>query len=385
MPMTDDSDVAVILAEDGIEGGEFDSIAIPVATLVAEEAKSGECCSNCQKQLARDELYCRRCGFYPKLGITVEVDPWELEPAVVTVAAVPQKATKFSPMDLLRAIPRWGWIMILGTLAIVLFSLMVRSTVPQGPLRYHWTWAQSITGTLLFVLGHVLCCFVAITHCENLHPLDFFLKPWMIWGASIRELPTSYRRLSFLLWGEVLTLSAFFIVGGIQFNSLIDWGPVPPKKNLMKAITEQAKKMAEEGDSSLVDSLDQVADNSAGDGSDTPKTDPAKLDPRTKLQDCVIIGFIPFRETDFSSLILAADIKDNLQYVGTVSEGITPEVRGLLNKKMRKMLRATPFVKCELHGFWLEPKLTCAVSSIPSKETKHLVRPKFNKLLAELP
>lgn len=348
-------------------------------------ASGGTVCENCQLSTESGHNWCRHCGYCKLTRSFVELEPWE---AAATAAAVEQSAGNASahPVQILfRAVPRWAWHLLAGVAVILAISLTVRLLAPQtGPFRVAWTYGQILIGLVTFTVAYGAAYFFAIMVDGTLSILDLVLRPHTIWAISFRELPESLRRVSLGVWGAVAVLFALLVVGGLDFSKLIDWGQPPPKRNLLAAITDLAKQAGDNG-KSMEEALDEFT-NQAGAKDKLDADKEADADPRKLTADCLILGFVPLRENDFSALILASEVDGKIAYVGTVSDGIPAEVRAELNQRMRKLLRNAPLVRCELEGFWLKPKLTCQVrfQSWTNAKNKTLTQPRFERLMGDV-
>ena len=80
----------------------------------------------------------------------------------------------------------------------------------------------------------------------------------------------------------------------------------------------------------------------------------------TQVVPCVVIGYLPARE-GFSSLLLAAERKGSLGYVGQLTSGFTDETKAQLGSLLTRRLRAKPVVDCPRRGVWVVPDLYCRV------------------------
>jgi ATP dependent DNA ligase C terminal region len=329
-------------------------------------------CEKCETAADGRQEWCRRCGWYPRLKRHVELDPWDCED--VAPQAQP------SHLEVLRKlIPIWAWKLAAGVAAIVAASVLARFLLPQhGPLRFRWTIGQMVVGDLVMLSGYIGAYVFAIMENDRLTLLDFVLKPFAIWGAVARELPKTFWRVALGTWG-LAALASAFIVGGLADKDLMDWGGQTAKFSLVKAITEQAQKMANDGDD---EGLEKAIDDFAGPAADGQPVAPSK--PR-QVVDCLIVGFEPDGNRDFKSLILAAEVDGKLSSVGSVSAGIPQEVRDELNQQLRKLQRPEPFVPNHYAGIWVQPKLVCRVSAAEWSSNKRLVEPIFQQLLAEVP
>jgi hypothetical protein len=274
-------------------------------------------------------------------------------------------------------IPRWGWVLIAGVFALFVLSVAARLSVPAGPARAIWTYAQFGIGIVCFIVAHVACYMSAIMVNDTLNFLDIILKPIVIWQVTINELPKSLKRLALGTWGLTGALFAALVVGGVRYDEIIDWGKVPPKKKAKKAIVAPID--APGDDKSMEEALEDFTDK-AGVEMSAEELARQKAN-RQKTAKCIIIGFTPHRESDFDSLVLAVEESPGRwRFAGVMNEGFSIEARATLNRRMRQALRPTPAVPCDVKAFWLEPKLMCTVWFEDWTDDRRLKRPFFEKL-----
>ncbi len=208
---------------------------------------------------------------------------------------------------------------------------------------------------------------------DRLTPLDIIARPITIWTTVGSSLPQTFWRVALAIWG----LAAFQfapMVGGFANRDLLDWGGHPAKISLVKAIDAQADKQS--GINGLQDAIQNAAK-----GADTyaPSSTTAKIS-----VDCLILGFDPLGQNDFQSLVLAAEVDGKLRFVGSVSTGIKPEDHAELNKRMRKIVQANPFIPVGMSATWIKPMLTCRVTAKEWSESHKLVRPEFVEMLNDI-
>ena len=158
----------------------------------------------------------------------------------------------------------------------------------------------------------------------------------------------------------------------------MDWGGQPARTSLVKAINAQADNQA--GD---MNGLEGAIENAAKGADSLSPSENSSL-AQTVMVDCLILGYDPAGQDDFQSLVLAAEVDGKLRFVGTVSAGITPEDRAVLNKKMKKLVQQNPFIPCGMSATWIKPMLTCRVSAKEWTDSHKLVRPVFKELLNEI-
>jgi hypothetical protein len=166
-------------------------------------------------------------------------------------------------------------------------------------------------------------------------------------------------------------------------RDLLDWGGTPARYNLTKAIADRAQELAADAknDKNLQESIEDFAGKAA---EPKVKEDP-ELRNKPKLPvDCLIVGYKPLGNNDFTSLILGADIGGKLQIVGMVSEGISKETREQLNKRMKEIRQPNPFIPCRLDGKWIRPVLVCKIKAKRWSNEFKLIDPVFQEMLVDV-
>ena len=319
--------------------------------------------------------WCPRCGYYPMLGTHVEVDPWN---GVQDGAVLAEQAEEpFSWRD----VPAWVWTLGGGAVVLLAISITARLvTPPDSSLRTAWALAQLAIGVFAFAIGHFGCYLFAIMDNDSLSLLDMIMKPISVWAPTVRDLPKSFRRSAAGLWGATAALLAIAVIGGIPYSALWNWGGERRvKTNLVQAITQQAAQ-AGATDEDLEGAIGDFAGKA---GADDLKNKEKDIQ-RKRSAECLIIGFMPLGDSDFSSLILASVSNGQLRYVGTVADGIPADVRRELNQKMREMLRTEPFVKCTLPGVWVEPQLVCNIRFQNWTDSRKMNKPLFDQIMADV-
>ncbi len=355
---------------------ELDLAEAVLAASTDAQIHSGPVCEHCEAPLATGQTFCRRCGFYPTLKTFVEVDA-----AVDETTAEPVQPAR-SHLEVWKSlVPGWGWALLAGVLVLLGISVAARLVVPAGTARAIWTYAQFAAGMAAFIGAHIACYMFAIMQDSTLNVLDIVLKPFAIWMITLRELPRSFKRVALGCWAQTAMLFAAFVVGGVRYDEIIDWGKVPPKKKPQPNVVAPINVPEEE--QSMEEAMDEFTKN-AGVTADEKNSVPPDLGNRRKMSRCLVIGFTPGRETDFISLLLAIDEGGGRwRYAGAVKEGIAIEARSILNQRMRRLLRSKPVVPCNAHAFWIEPKLMCTVWYEDWTETREFKRPLFDKLQAD--
>ena len=103
-----------------------------------------------------------------------------------------------------------------------------------------------------------------------------------------------------------------------------------------------------------------------------------------RTADCVVVGYNVDKSTgQVTELVLASVVDEKLQYVGTVSGNIPPEIEQQLQKKLPVLEQEQPFLKCPVAAKWVKPVVTCRASFKSWSENKRMQEPVFKELLAD--
>ena len=106
-----------------------------------------------------------------------------------------------------------------------------------------------------------------------------------------------------------------------------------------------------------------------------------KIKPRLLLP-CVIIGYTAARN-GLHSLVVAAEREGVLQYAGTLTLGLSPEVRARLGPLLARRIRQTPVIPCPHRATWVEAELYCQVRCLERTPRGRLRGACFQGLLGE--
>jgi hypothetical protein len=275
------------------------------------------------------------------------------------------------------------WILAGAQLAVVLVSLAGRLlTEPDSTARMSWALAQWGLGTVVFWVAHFRAYLFAIMENAQLGVLDLVIKPLAIWGPTVKALPGSLRLVLCGSCSFTGGLCGPLLIGGIPYAAIWEIGPrAQARQNLVQAITSQAAK-AQGTARNLQEAVKGFAGEGNGEGMERAKP---VAPPPARTIECLIVGYRPLDESDFSELLLAADVDQQLRIVGALTAGIPDEVRDELNRALRTSHRETPFVRTNVTGMiWVEPRWACRVRYRDWTSSRRLERPVFDELLAEL-
>lgn len=290
-------------------------------------------------------------------------------------------------LEALARLPKWAYVLAAGVVTIFVVSVTIRVVTPDDSLaRSLWSLAQLAIGGGTFIVVHCYAFLRAGMKSDGYNFADVIIHPIDVWRPTFQELPTTARRIWAGTWGLTAAICAMLIIGGIRYSALTDdWGfRQRPKQNLMKKIKDQMlanAKDAEEGADNLNDSIKDFA------GDDDAKKKAAKkkegeLDMLSA--DCVIVGYNVDSDTgEIRDLVLATVVDDKLQYAGTVTGNIPPEMQVQLQEKLRGIAREQPFLKVPVAAKWVKPVITCRTSFKSWSENKRMQQPIVTELLAD--
>lgn len=376
-------------SDEGFLPGDDSSTAVLAEEFKEELADNeGPSCENCGL-VGQDtsKTWCQQCGYYAVIGHCVSLtdDDREEGPSAAPVAVAAP-----SYFGIFQLIPIWGRVLLLQLSLLLVASVAARILLETGS-KWHvvWSLAQLGIGLMLFGAAHVLSYLIAIVDDSGWSLTDIVIRPFAIWGPTIAELPTTSRRVQAGASGIVTAILAVVVVGGLPYHWLWSWGPEEKAEvNLLAAIAERVPEQADDG-GDLTDAMESFA-NSAGVPRGALETDPegrgsaVPVEEPMQVIDCLILGYRPLGEDDFSSLVLVGQVDGAVRVVGSVSEGISSEVRTQLNRRMAEIKRSSPFVPTNIEAVWLEPVLTCRIQFTQWSPLDQLEQPTFEKLLAEI-
>jgi ATP dependent DNA ligase C terminal region len=322
--------------------------------------------------------WCPQCGYYPVLGTCVTSIAEEGPAAGTSPEDLPPPS---SHLEALARLPKWAYVLAAGVLVIFAVSVTVRVVTPDDSLaRSLWSLAQLAIGGVTFISMHVYVFFKAGAKADRFSFFDLIIHPIDVWRSSFQELPATSRRIWTGTWGLMAALCAMLIIGGIRYSALTDdWGfKARPKKNLMKKITDQMIANAKEGDPG------EEADDEAAKKKKEDEKKKKKSDIEMLSAECVIVGFNADRNTgEIKDLVLATIVDEKLQYAGTVTGNIPPEMQEQLRERLPKLTQDQPFVKCPVSALWVKPIVTCRTSFKSWSNNKRMQQPAVKELLAD--
>jgi hypothetical protein len=204
---------------------------------------------------------------------------------------------------------------------------------------------------------------------------DLFVRPFVVLAPTMRDvaLPGVWRRPALLAFGIVAEVVGLAVVGGIPWDRVWELGPAePPKRKLVQSIENIGKETDDESTTAPAGNILSAK----------------------RRADCVIIGYTPTLasrivggspdDPDFSSLILASDIRGKLTFVGVVSGGIPDADRQAIRTRLRELARNRAIIPAGVSANWLEPVLACRVTYARTTSDNRFEGIEYDKLLAEI-
>jgi hypothetical protein len=371
-PFEDESDIAVEAADPA-------NAAIELAA-----HWSGSCCEKCETPLKSESMaVCRRCGWYPTLNRFVEVDnDWEsyCDP---DEKQAPQPAPSLAQVWL-NLLPRWAWIVLGTSTAVVAESIFARLvTMQSDSLRTAWSLTQLVVGALAFLGCHILSFMFAISDDADTGAFDFIVRPLKLWFKAFRKLPERLWLTNTAAAGLTAVAMSMLVIGGLPYERLWDWGfKQPPKQNLMNAVMEQAKKFEGSGDKDMEEAINDFAGQA---GVDDKKADKKPTPPKPRMKtDCVILGYRVGTGGKLQSLVLGTAHRDKLVYACSVSPQLTDEESSGLLQMLSDSQSPQAYVSTTTDAQWVVPKFSCRVSYERQEDTGRLVNAQWDEYLGNI-
>jgi ATP dependent DNA ligase C terminal region len=343
----------------------------------AEDSEwSGPQCQQCEAPLKSDVVtVCRHCGWYASLGTYVEIDKdWEFhgEGEDETAASQPQA----SHLEVwLHLLPRWAWIMIGTAVFVVVESAAVRLFAPcAGSLRGTWALAQMAGGYLTFFVCHLINLLIVAGDDADVGVVDLLLKPVKLWMRACRDLPKRLWVANGAANGLLAAELALWVIGGINYDQMWDWGfKQPPKESLMAAVMSQAAKAKGDGAKDLEEAIGNFA-SQAGLDHDSKKTEstPKPAEKPRRQTDCVILGYHADKDGNVLSLVLGTALEGRLVYAGSLTPKLEGDDLAAFTKALVAARADQPFLDVQSDATWVRPKFSCRVSYIEQDEAGRL-------------
>ena len=319
----------------------------------------GPCCDKCGAVLnAKESLVCKKCGWYASIGSYVELDQsWEQ--AVEPDPEIPNPEAEERPSGIFQALPKWAWILLACICTIIVESIVARIVTPYGSTaRTVWSLTQLGLGACAYGFCHCFAFAILLREDSDTSLIDIILRPIKIWAGIFRELPNRQWVCHVGFSGLIAAMMSVLVIGGIPYEKLFDWGfEPPPEQNLMGAIMSQAQKAAGDSNKNMQEALNDFA-GTAEDLTNGGKNKPA---PREKAEG-VIVGYKANEDGIVYALLIAAEHKGKLMYVGRVTPNMPEEELNQFSQDLASIRVKRPFIETGMKANWVSPKYLCRVN-----------------------
>jgi len=282
-----------------------------------------------------------------------------------------------------QVVPMWGWILGILSLVTILVGTGIRLFVaPESNIPFYASLGTLLIGIIGFLVAHVTAYARAVHFNEKIGVFDFMMKPITIWEPTIRGMPDTQNRVVLGGYALVLMITGALVIGGIDYMALVekDWGiKQGADKNLVKEIVKKAKE-ADSGEGE--GDMESAINDFTGDEEDEDANDVSKW-PR---KDCLIVGYVPGENGEFSSVILAAVMDKELKYVANVAaDDVDDDSRATLNKRLTLpgLARKNSLLKVPMGGKWLQPVMMCRIAYKELQDGK-MIKPQVESLLRDI-
>jgi hypothetical protein len=353
------------------------------ATDATETEYDGPRCTKCEAPMAADQMVCRCCGFYPSLGITVDLDA-EWEAAMSPELAAPT-ASKTALEEFASAMPPWAWPVIGTNVGILAVATAGRFLLPSEAVLFdYWGTLQLISGLALVVALHITCFVMTASSDNDMGIFDLVVSPLKAWIRTFKRLPERLWLVVGASNGVTMALAAALIIGGIPWHRLWDWGiEAPMKTSLVDAIASAAAKGPSEEkpiEDAVVDFAGQAM---PGDAQPKKPKEPKEPAPRIKT-DCLIIGFKMNEYDALTEVLIATETSGRLLYAGKLVPELPAEEKLALHAKLMRSRTGTPLVKTGQVATWVQPRFPCRISYTEQATNGRLLEMEWEELLPEL-
>lgn len=358
-----------------------------VDTVATEATYDGPVCSQCESPMKPDQMACRRCGYYPSLGITVDLDS-DWEAAVDPDCAQPAGETKTAVEEFAAAIPSWAWPLVTSNLAILGISAAGRLLLPaESTIFQFWGVWQLVLGLALVCVLHLVCFVMTASTDTTVGLFDILVSPMKAWFKTFSRLPERQWLVTGASNGVMMSLCAAVIIGGINWDRLWDWGiEQPTDTSLVEAIASAAGNgpVNDEGlEEAVQDFAGQAGNVDGGDGKAKEKPEEPKEVVRQST-DCLIIGFEMNDLEQISKLYLATEKMGRFVYAGTLEPELEPEVAQQLRYNLTHARAGSPLVQTGAVANWVQPRFPVRVSYTVQAGNGRLREMKIEKMLPPL-
>jgi hypothetical protein len=360
------------------------------SSLVQAEATAGEtevACPRCEAKLIDPGNlgWCAKCGYCKSIEQEAPIVPTRQ-----TQTSSPLGALEF--IQMLRNVPAWTWILLVGCLGVVVVSLVANEVLlPESFERAFWQAMQLAVGVLAILVGRIWAIILITAEESSIGIADVFFS-WKLWKLTIKRLPMTRKPVWVGAWGLTAVLCAWLIIGGHEF-----WYQYyNPPKFAKQSLVDMTKMAVAEDEEDPAAAAEAAAKKRREKEELEKKKAEDKVDRRPTM-DCVVIGFVLTEDRkDLEGLLLATDSdKKGLAFAGYVARGWTPTVKQNLLKLFNGRTRSTPFIPVLTQSdtwlkrglpfrervIWLKPEIFCEVHQSGWDNEGFLTDPNFKRLL----
>jgi len=288
--------------------------------------------------------------------------------------------------EVLGKLPRWLWVLLGGTVIVVVISLAANFVLPDDSLvRALWSSVQLGLGLLGILAAQIWAFLLIAPETEHLSSKDLILST-RLWTITLRRLPETQAKLWLGAWSFGGALCAVFLVGGFSYWYQFYKPKRIADKGLIQAIADQAQKLNKKKNQTMEEALDELAKN-------TPDLNKKKEEAKAKednrpVQDCVIVGYTvendqQLRRERVTSLVVATLVDGKIKFAGVVRRGFDSQSSDELLKRLAPLVQAEPFIRgLNTQAIWVKPQVFCEVRQSGFDRDGRLKDPSFKDLMA---
>ena len=379
----------------------------PDAPALEEDSRPvpGETCARCHttQDWGRDS-WCPNCGYYPSLDAKAINDKsWKDQ--------IPVEAESAPEGNLFASLPTWFWIMMGGSVGILLLGLVVRTrAADEESLRGFIALTTLGVSAVVIGVAHVLACVYAMKRDRRITPMDAVVSWFSVWQPTITQLPATRFRLWSLSWGVTSAITALLIIGGIDYNA-----PFRTEKKVetkafggkaIQAVTGAAKAAGQNNDAQGMEkALGELSDpNMVGaDGggdtledavnglTETPEDlaglAPDESETKEKAEEsmlCIVYGMVMDDEQAPSGFLFAGKANRQYQHIAAINaEDLTKNDYDRLTTRLSRKIRSNSAIPSDIDAVWVDPVLVCKIRYVRKNDDGTVHGPEFESIVRE--
>jgi hypothetical protein len=333
-------------------------------------------CPNCGFANYSSASWCKSCGYYALMGRCIELEDWERE------STNGEQEVAEKPKAVWCSVPIWAWQFAAVFVAVTAISLAGRYyTVADTTPRVTWAVAQLALGLIAFLVAHVWIAKTVLGDDASVGILDVIASPLRVWIGACADFDRLSRWMALGI-GGIWSVVLAHVLLGIPYGSLFTHEEPPLREEQTGGAGGERKGVggaAGGKQKSMEQAMNEFGERSGAKGmakkanekKAKPRGQPVKANekeedkPEIRDLDCLIVGYMPGKDGTnlIEALVLAVKREGEWKVVGTVSEGLTPEIQRDLSIAAQPLHRQQPIVKSEYSAIWLEPVLHCLVEA----------------------